>query len=1053
MDAPTPRSRRAPLITILTALVIAVPLAPAAQAVQTSESVVVSADPADWTPNILDGQVNTILQMGSKVVVGGTFTQVRRAGFSQIFTRNYLFAFDMDTGVIDPNFVPALNAEVEQLAPGPDGTSIFAGGDFSTVNGQSYKKVVRLNLADGSIATSFKANTNGLVQDLVLRDGWLYVSGKFTLIKSTARSGVARLNAITGSVDPNFDLPFTNPPRGSMGVPEIDVTPDGSKLIALGSFGQVAGQPRIQIAMLDLSTTPATVSPWQTSVYPVYDPNNPTTTWCSGAFQTYMRDVDIAPDGSYFIVVTTGAFRANRMCDTISRWELNTTGPNQQPTWVNWTGGDTSWSVSVSGVAVYVGGHMRWNNNPYRGDTAGPGAVAREGIMALSPLNGMPFSWNPTHERGVGSFTLPVTPDGLWVGSDTDHSGGEFHQKISFFPAEGGVEPPPVVTYALPNDLYNLETAGVGAMNRRGYDLTTLGASSTVPLGIDWRNARGAFMLNGNLYYGWSDGWLYKRTFDGTAVGAQAQVPLYGLEVQPSSSFVIPGTTTRVPPFALGSSSDIANMTSMFYDNGRIYYTVAKTGTASANNNKLYYRYFNPESEIVGANLFVASTGGEGINWGNVRGMTLASGKLIFALSDGRLYRADWDGSKPTGSVTQISSATTWQSRGMFVFDQGADTFAPSKPGTPTGASSTFDSIDLSWQASTDSVSSTLTYRIYRDGVVIDQVMSASAGSVSYTDTGLAAGSTHTYQVDAVDEASNASVLSDASASITVLAPDTTPPSDPGIPTGTSSSTSTIDLSWTAATDDESTSLTYRVFRDGTDPADQIAEFESASTGSIAYTDPGLWPGSAHTYAVQAVDGSGNEGNLVSSDPIVVMPAVFADDFAGGLTAWSTVTRLSLDVASGSGSAPSARGNPSAQSAFAYANLSTPLSTVCVSANMNITNRTTALDLIRLRTATNGAIAKVYLDSQGRLIVRSDFASTQQSSGIALPTGWNRIELCGSAVDASGAWTLYLNGAVIVGDWQANTGQVPVGRIQIGDTGAKTWTANWDDVLVDLAAG
>lgn len=164
MDAPTPRSRRAPLITILTALVIAVPLAPAAQAVQTSESVVVSADPADWTPNILDGQVNTILQMGSKVVVCGTFTQVRRAGFSQIFTRNYLFAFDMDTGVIDPNFVPALNAEVEQLAPGPDGTSIFAGGDFSTVNGQSYKKVVRLNLADGSIATSFKANTNGLVQ-------------------------------------------------------------------------------------------------------------------------------------------------------------------------------------------------------------------------------------------------------------------------------------------------------------------------------------------------------------------------------------------------------------------------------------------------------------------------------------------------------------------------------------------------------------------------------------------------------------------------------------------------------------------------------------------------------------------------------------------------------------------------------------------------------------------------------------------------------------------------------------------------------------------------
>ena len=79
------------------------------------------------------------------------------------------------------------------------------------------------------------------------------------------------------------------------------------------------------------------------------------------------------------------------------------------------------------------------------------------------------------------------------MGSDTDHAGNEFHQKIAFFPADGGIAPPPIVTYALPNDLYNLDQAGVGAMNRRSYDLTTFGTTSTVPLGIDWRNARGAF--------------------------------------------------------------------------------------------------------------------------------------------------------------------------------------------------------------------------------------------------------------------------------------------------------------------------------------------------------------------------------------------------------------------------------------------------------------------------------------------------------------------------------------------------------------------------------
>ena len=192
--------------SLCTAFLVAVSLLAlipqSAHAVQSPETVVVNPDPADWTPQILDGQVNAILQMGSKVVVGGTFTQVRRAGFLETFTRNYLFSFDMETGVIDPNFIPVLDASVEELTPGPDGTSVFVGGDFGSVNGQSYKKVVRLNLADGSIVTSFKANANRLVQDVVYRNGWLYVSGKFDQIKSVARSGLARLNPTDGGRRP-----------------------------------------------------------------------------------------------------------------------------------------------------------------------------------------------------------------------------------------------------------------------------------------------------------------------------------------------------------------------------------------------------------------------------------------------------------------------------------------------------------------------------------------------------------------------------------------------------------------------------------------------------------------------------------------------------------------------------------------------------------------------------------------------------------------------------------------------------------------------------------
>jgi hypothetical protein len=940
------RLRRSSIAVALSMSLLLVALPTASQAAETPQSVLVNPDPADWTPQIQDGQVNAIVQLGTKVVVGGTFTTVRRAGTTQNLTRNYLLAFDMQTGVIDPNFVPQLNKPVLALAPGPDGASVFVGGEFGTVNGATYRSLARLRLADGQPVTTFKANANSRVQDLELNHGWLYVSGKFTQIKSVNRSGLARVDPTTGNVDPNLDLPFTDPVQGTMGVPEIDVSADGTRLVAIGAFGKVAGQDRVQVAVLDVGATPATLSSWQTSDYPILA-SGTTTAWCSTAFKnTYMRSVKIAPDGSYFVIGTTGAYRANRLCDTVARWELTATGPGQHPGWVNWSGGDTTWSVGVTGTAVYVGGHFRWWNNPYRSDNPGPGAVAREGIAALDPLTGLPYSWNPGHERGVGTFALPSTPDGLWAGSDTDHTGGEFRQKLAFYPLQGGIAPPPAATDPLPGNLYTMDQAS-GALTRRSYDLSTFGPATSIA-GVNWQTARGAFLLNGRLYYGLSDGWLYARTFDGTSFGPQSQVNLNGLETQPPSSFTIPGTTTRIPAF----TSDLAAMTGMFYDHGRLYYTVAKSGTTqTTTNNKLYYRYFNPESNIVGANLFVASSypTDAAVPWGNVRGITLASGKLIYALTDGRLYSVDWNGTGPTGSPTQLSSATTWQSRGMFVFNPpAADTTPPTIPGRPAGQSPSTGRIDLSWTASTDQ-SSPITYRIYRDGGTTPV---GQTTATAFSDLGLPAGSTHTYTVDAVDPASNQSAMSPASA------------------------------------------------------------------------------------------------------PITVTSAIFADDFASGdLTRWTSSTGLSIDGTQGAVAAPSARGAVSAQAAFADKDLAATYDSACASVNVNATSLGgNAVDLVRLRTATGGPIAKAFVNASGVLIVRSDFAASQQSSGVPLGSGWHNLELCGS-VGPAGTWDLYRDGVRVVNAWTADTGTTPIGRLQLGDTGAKTWTINFDDVRLDQTPG
>jgi chitodextrinase len=945
----SPFSRTFRVLIATTALALGVGLLTAAPASahgqKTGLTTLVNPDPADWTPQIQDGQVNAIVQIGTKVVVGGTFTQVRRYNNSTILTRNYIFAFDMNTGAIDPNFVPVLNNNVLALAPGPDGTSVYVGGLFNSVNGATYRNLVRLRLSDGQPVAGFKANTNARVQDLQLSNGWLYVSGKFTAVGGVSRSGLARVNPDTGALDPNLDLPFTDPVSGTLGVPEFDISPDGSKLVAIGAFGKVAGQDRVQIAVINLATTPASLSSWQTTDYPIYVPAT-TTWWCSSSFKnTYLRSVKVSMDGTYFIVSSTGAYRANRLCDTVSRWDLTATGPNQHPTWVDWSGGDTTWSVGMSNAAIYVGGHFRWWNNPYAGDKAGPGAVPREGIAALDPRNGLPFSWNPSHERGVGIFDLPTTPDGLWVGSDTDHAGGEFHQKIAFHPIAGGQGPAPDVTYSLPGDLYNMDQS-TGTMFKRSYDLSTFGSTTSVP-GINWQNARGAFAVNGRLYYGMTDGGLYSRTFDGSSFGAQQQVNLYGLGTQPSSAFTIPGTTTRVPAF----TTDIAAMTGMFYDNGRLYYTVNKSNQTTLNN-MLYYRYFNPESEVVGANLFVASTypaDGQ-VQWGNVRGMTLANGKLIYALTDGRLYSVDWNGSKPTGSPTLISGATTWQSRGMFAYSlPPADTTAPTVPGKPTGTSPSAGAVRITWPGSSDPDSPAITYRVYRDG--------------------------------------------------------------------------------------------------GANPVGQ--------TTSTTFTDTGLSPGTSHTYRVDAIDPSNNaSAQGPASDPVVVSDVVFADDFASGdFSNWTTNTNLTIDNSQGAPAAPSASGNPSAQVATASRDFLVTYPSLCASVYVNAASfGGNAVDLFRLRSATGGPIVKAFASATGTLIVRSDFASTQQSSNVAIGSGWHNVELCGT-VGTNTTWDLYRDGAKIVNAWAANTGTDPIGRIQIGDTVAKTWTINFDHVRVDLAPG
>ncbi|WP_319459186.1 malectin domain-containing carbohydrate-binding protein [Micromonospora sp. RTP1Z1] len=423
---------------------------------------VVADVPSDKTPSILDGNVVAIYDAGTKVIVGGSFTQAQNRGSTTIINRKYVLAFDKATGTIDTSFAPLLDNEVTAVIAGPTAGTVYVAGKFNSVNGATngFRKLALLNVADGSPVAGFKSTGfDGTINDIAKIGDRLLVGGIFTKATATdPRAGLASLNATTGAVDSYLTTALTehhNWTTGSTGAqagvgPEkLAVSPDGKQLVVIGNFKKADGAVHDQIVQINLGDTSATVANWNTDRY--------VPACRSLSFDSYVRDVQFSPDGKYFVVATTGAAYPGTLCDAAARWEATATGAGQQPTWVNYSGGDTFLSVGISEEAVYVGGHFRWANNPLGADKAQPGAVGRASIAALDPVSGLPLAWNPgRHPRGYGVTELLVTDEGLWLGSDEDYIGNRqyMRRKIAFFPLTGGNAPHSTATNSLPGNVY-----------------------------------------------------------------------------------------------------------------------------------------------------------------------------------------------------------------------------------------------------------------------------------------------------------------------------------------------------------------------------------------------------------------------------------------------------------------------------------------------------------------------------------------------------------------------------------------------------------------------
>jgi alpha-tubulin suppressor-like RCC1 family protein len=187
---------------------------------------------------------------------------------------------------------------------------------------------------------------------------------------------------------------------------------------------------------------------------------------------------------------------------------------------------------------------------------------------------------------------------------------------------------------------------------------------------------------------------------------------------------------------------------------------------------------------------------------------------------------------------------------------------------------------------------------------------------------------------------------------------------------------------------------------------------------------------------------------LVGADP--PNEVIFTDDFSNGMAEWTKVVRITA-AAAGGNPGGNARVDVTERQAFAYRQLDSSHTELCMSADVNQTQFDTNI-LLRLKTGANGPIARVVLDRKGNLRVRSDSTRIRTGPLVPLGTGWHTVELCGS-IGATSTWDLYRDGVLVLDGWEVAGGTAGIGRVFIGDNRRNTWEARFDNVVVDRAPG
>jgi hypothetical protein len=417
-------------------------------------------------------QVRQLVQCGGTMYAVGTFTSVKHN--STVTAVNNAFSFSATAPYNLTTWAPNVNGVINSIAfNGTNCADAYLGGKFTAVNGTKVANLAEVTTSGtGTLVTAFGHSANGQVETLLGASGHILAGGYYTTINGSSTKYMTSLNPTTGKDDGfinlgisgNYQFACSGPGCPSTGqaasnatrVYNQELSNGGTLDLVMGDFTSVGGLPRQQIFMLNLATSPASVTAWTSPQWDGSageavrtDNNNDYTSGypyeCAGVEPFYIQAAAWSPDDSTIYIATTGyhpngfltgATPRNGLCDAAAAFPATQAPVTSE--WINYPGCDSLFAAAADSSTAYFAGHERWASNPNDCDAQGPTAIPAAGFEGLSPTTGA-LTFNPTRARGLGADDMLDTTAGLWIASDNQNgavqcAGKSGHAGICFLP-------------------------------------------------------------------------------------------------------------------------------------------------------------------------------------------------------------------------------------------------------------------------------------------------------------------------------------------------------------------------------------------------------------------------------------------------------------------------------------------------------------------------------------------------------------------------------------------------------------------------------------------